>query len=79
MWGIPSREQNHKDGGACWDRKRDAAWIHQAASTYFDDVLAGRYCASQDWYEGAGQNHGDFSKWEAPALLGFDSDSAQKS
>ena len=44
MWGIESREQNHKSDEACWNRVRHAAWESQPAEQYFEDVYSGR-CA----------------------------------
>merc|ERR1711988_1717848 len=73
MWGIESREQNHKSDEACWNRVRHAARESQPAEQYFEDVYSGRYCQLTDWYEGCPFAHGWFDT-SAPALLGFDYD-----
>jgi len=73
MWGIDSRQQNHKGDEACWSRVRHAKWDHQPAEQYFEDILSGRYCQLTDWYEGSTTGHGFFGP-DAPALLGFDAD-----
>jgi len=60
---------------ACWSLRRDAQQ-EQRPEQYFDDVLSGRWCAS-NWYEGTpgdigttGPGFADFESY--PALLGFD-------
>ena len=73
MWGVESRQQNHKGDDACWARDRHMGWVSQPAEQFFEDIFSGRYCEGTDWYDGAPFAHGWFDS-NAPALLGFDYD-----
>lgn len=73
MWGVQSRQQNHKGDDPCWARDRWAIWESRDPEQYFTDILEGTYCKKTDWYEGSPTAHGWFGR-PAPALLGFDAD-----
>ena len=65
-------------GSPCWGHPRDNAGMTQPASTYFDETLAGEYCA-MNWYEGNPgilglQGRPPTFSQNAPALFGADND-----
>lgn len=47
-------------GDGCWSTQRDRPELPQLASTYFGDILTGKYCMTTDWYDGSSQDHGQF-------------------
>ena len=72
MWGVMARTRNMGSVDGCWNFRRDDPSKVQSAETFFDDIAEGRHCRTTNWYEGAFEAHGKFSKSVAPALLGFD-------
>lgn len=63
-----------EDYPPCWENVRDAAWVTQAPTEFFQGAFEGRYCSNSGWRDESFDKFLPKLRGPAPALLGFDDD-----